>query len=157
MNGRLVKRKPTPAKDAAPMSNASDTLSHQQPRTPGGTSTDAAPPGSGAYGHLQNVDIVWNLDVDGDECDFPLSMARCKSFSELLEAMQEMALYFPPAATALDDTSLWQLTYTLPSGTKRTQMALKGTEVAFNRMRIDLRQAHLSAGERLDVGIRAIG
>jgi hypothetical protein len=158
LQDRFQKTQPKPnAEDAAPTVNASDTSSDQQPLASGGNVTNPAPPESSTHDHLQNIDIVWTLDVDGEECDFPLILAKYKSFSEVLGAMQEMARYFPPAAAVLDKTTLWRLTYTPPEGTKKTQMAMKGTEVAFDRMQVDLRQAHLSVDERLDVGVRAIG
>jgi hypothetical protein len=154
----ISKTKPMPnAKGAAPTSNAVEAMGGQQPLTLGGSITSAVPPDSSTLDDFQNIDIVWTLSVDGEECDFPLTMAKCKSLSEVLEAMQGMAGYFAPADAVLDKTTLWRLTYTLPDGTKRTQMALKETKVAFNRMQIDLRQAHLFANERLDVEIRAIG
>jgi hypothetical protein len=158
LQDRFSKTKPMQsAKNAAARLNASDTSGGQQLLTLDGSITNAAPPDSSTLDQFQNIDIIWTLSVDGEECEFPLTMAKCKSLSEVLEAMQEMARYFAPAAAVLDKTTLWRLTYTLPNRMKKTQMAMKGTEVAFNRMQIDLRQAHLSADERLDVGIQAIG
>lgn len=166
---RLSKNRPSPNAMGSTTTSELPAVSDVQPPL---ASRNA--PGSSKQGHsnykgssrisvprltneqVQNIDIVWTLDVDGQACDFPLTLAKFKSFSELLEGMREMARYCPPAAVLLDKTELWCLTYTQPNGTRKTEMTLKGEETAFARMQTALRQTRLSAGDRLDVVIRAM-
>jgi hypothetical protein len=103
-----------------------------------------------------NISIIWSLEMDGEVCDFPLTMAECKSFSEMLETLREMVQSLPAAAAMLEKTDLWGLTYMLPSGTKKTQMARPGTEVAFNRMRTELAQCASMVGDSMEIELKAV-
>jgi hypothetical protein len=103
-----------------------------------------------------NINIVWTVDVDGAACEFPLTMAECNSFSEMLEVLRDMAQCFPAVAAILENANMWLLTYMGPKGVKKTQLGRKGTEVAFNRMRDDLAKTSSTIGRTLDVELRAV-
>ncbi|KAH3981000.1 hypothetical protein HBH51_050050 [Parastagonospora nodorum] len=104
----------------------------------------------------QNINIVWTVDVDGAACDFPLTMAECHSFSEMLGVLRNMVQSFPAVAAILENANMWLLTYMGPKGAKKTQLGRKGTEVAFNRMRDDLAKTSSTVGGTLDVELRAV-
>jgi hypothetical protein len=104
----------------------------------------------------RNINIVWTVDVDGEECDFSLTMAECNSLSEMLEVLRGMVQYFPAVTAILENANMLLLTYLGPKGVKKTQMGRKGTEVAFNRMRDDLCKTSSAVGGTLDVQLRAV-
>jgi len=104
----------------------------------------------------RNINIVWTVDIDGEECDFSLTMAECNSLSKMLEVLRGMVQYFPAVTAILENANMWLLTYMGPKGVKKTQMGRKGTEVAFNRMRDDLCKTSSAVGGTLDVQLRAI-
>lgn len=104
----------------------------------------------------RKINIVWTVDVDGEECDFSLTMAECNTLSEMLEVLRGMVQYFPAVTAILENANMWLLTYMGPKGVKKTQMGRKGTEVAFNRMRDDLCKTSSAVGGTLDVQLRAV-
>jgi hypothetical protein len=104
-----------------------------------------------------DINVVWKLDIEEDTWELPFTLAECRSFSGMLKVMNDMALSLPSAAALLGKTNLWRLTYPLPGGKRKSQMARKGTEVAFNRMQTDLAQSSLLDQGSIEVELEAIG
>jgi hypothetical protein len=100
---------------------------------------------------------VWKLDIDGEACELPFPLAGCGSFSGMLKVISEVAQFLPPAATLLEKTRLWRLAYPLSGGNRRTQLVRTGTELAFDRMQIDLAQSPSWNQGRIEVELEAIG
>jgi hypothetical protein len=105
----------------------------------------------------QHISIVWKLDVDGDACELPVTLAECRSFREVLQTLRQVAQSLPSAAAILEKSNLWRLAYPLVGGKRRTQMARKGTEVAFDRMRADLVQLSSLYQGMVEVELEALG
>jgi hypothetical protein len=105
----------------------------------------------------QEISIVWKLDIDGDACELPFTLAECRSFSGMLETLREVAQSLPSATAILENTNLWRLAYPLPGGKRKTQMARKGTEVAFDRMWAELAQSSSLDQGSIEVELQALG
>jgi hypothetical protein len=105
----------------------------------------------------QDISIVWKLDIDGDTCELPVTLAECRSFSGVLQTLREVAQSLAPAAAILEKSNLWRLTYPLAGGKRKKQVARKGTEVAFDRMRADLAQLSSLNQGMIEVELEALG
>jgi hypothetical protein len=105
----------------------------------------------------RHIEIVWTFEVDGEKYELPLTMAECKTFSEMLEILRKMAQDIPSAAVRLAETRLWRMTFSLPDGTKTNKMARTGTEVAFDRIRKELGRRSCSTGDTMEIELIAIG
>jgi hypothetical protein len=105
----------------------------------------------------QEISIVWKLDINGDACELPFTLAECRSFNGMLETLREVAQSLPSATAILENTNLWRLAYPLPGGKRKTQMARKGTEVAFDRMWAELAQSSSLDQGSIEVELQALG
>jgi hypothetical protein len=133
-------------KPTAPAGSTSSTTNAPAPTTI--SSSDMAE---------EHIQIVWAFEVDREKYELPLTMAECRSFSEMLEMLRTMAQDIPYAAVLLAETKLWRMTFSLPDGTKSNKMARTGTEVAFSRIRKELGQPSFSTGNTIEIELRAIG
>jgi hypothetical protein len=123
---------------------------------------DARPGDQLAYHGLteqqaQDISIVWKLDIGGDACELPVTLAECRSFREVLQTLRKVAQSLPTAAAILEKSDLWRLSYPLVGGKRKAQMARKGTEVAFDRMRADLVQLSSLDQGIIEVELEALG
>jgi hypothetical protein len=104
-----------------------------------------------------NIPVVWKLEIDGEACELLFTLAECGSFSGMVKLVREVAQSLPSAATLLEKTRLWRLTYPLHNGNRKSQIVRKDTELGFDRMQTDLAQSWSLNQGRIEVELAAIG
>ncbi|KAI4930787.1 uncharacterized protein J4E92_004619 [Alternaria infectoria] len=107
----------------------------------------------------ERVYFIWSVDDEGMEMDFIHTLRECKSFGGLLSLLEEESEDLPSAASILEKTKTWKLTYDLGDGISKAIVARKGTETAFDRLQTTLAQASIWADNpqaKVDIVLKSL-
>lgn len=116
----------------------------------------------------KGIRIIWTVvvkdETDGEDvaCDFVCGLDECNRFSELLDLLRRETELDPQAgsaATVLDDTQGWRLTYQPKNGMRKRFSIRKGNEDAFNHFLKSISQLPVwndNPSEGIDVQLHAV-